>query len=161
MATTSKGLRYPLSSDHTRLWEHFEALAADVDLRYPQTFDSDGGFPVAVSGVTVESVLDRYTITAVPWARRFTLQGHVWTFSTQTGQEQDVLWYAGGTVIGRARGNYVATIPITLAATGQHDLAANTAVVFEMRIARASGTGTMSTSVSSGLTATTCFATPS
>jgi hypothetical protein len=30
-AKTSLGLTYPLSSDHTRLWEHIQQLAADAD----------------------------------------------------------------------------------------------------------------------------------
>ncbi len=30
-ATTPKGIRYPLSSDHKRLWEHHQAQASDTD----------------------------------------------------------------------------------------------------------------------------------
>jgi hypothetical protein len=31
MGTTSRGYRYPESTDHTRLWEHIENLADDID----------------------------------------------------------------------------------------------------------------------------------
>jgi hypothetical protein len=31
MATTTRGYVYPASTDHTRLWEHFQTLADDVD----------------------------------------------------------------------------------------------------------------------------------
>lgn len=35
MPTTPKGLPYPSSSDHTRLWEHFQALAEAIDAIIP------------------------------------------------------------------------------------------------------------------------------
>lgn len=31
MATTTRGYTYPASTDHTRLWEHFQTLATDID----------------------------------------------------------------------------------------------------------------------------------
>jgi hypothetical protein len=31
MSTTARGYRYPASTDHDRLWEHFQNLASDID----------------------------------------------------------------------------------------------------------------------------------
>ena len=50
MPTTSKGLPYPSSSDHTRLWEHFQALAEALDAMIPYRVWTSDDLTVTYSG---------------------------------------------------------------------------------------------------------------
>jgi hypothetical protein len=129
-------------------------VAAEINALVEE-FEPDVGYPAGVSGITTsEGVVLRFTIASSPYARRLVCMGHVYTTNTQGGVQQDAIWYAGSTVIGRARGDHPdALAPTTLSPVGRHDLPADTAVVIEMRVVRISGSGSVSTSVSSGLTA--------
>jgi hypothetical protein len=114
----------------------------------PQILTRNGGFPLAGSVTTEEDVLDRYTVAAVPWARRIACQGMTFAANTQS-TDHEILWYRDSTVIGRSQVRGVAGIGNQMVCIGQPFLlAANTGVVLELRLARVNGTGIVSTSAS-------------
>ena len=111
----------------------------------PQILTQDGGFPVAGSVTTEEDVLDRYTIAAVPWARRFAAHGSVFTSNTQS-QSHEILWYLGAVILKRSQADVVTGDGIQLTCVAPFNLAANVAGVLELRLARVSGTGIVASS---------------
>jgi hypothetical protein len=145
MPDTARGLTYPASTGHTRLWEHYQALAEDVDIRLPEVFLPDAGFPAAVNITTGVGVILRYTVAAKAYARKFALVGSAFTSNTQTAQHE-IGWFAGATPIGRAQADAVATVGINLTTCATYELPASTAVVFELRLDRLTGTGTVANS---------------
>jgi hypothetical protein len=112
---------------------------------------SDASFPVAASGASSETTIDRFTIAAAPFPRRIVCLSQVYTTYTQSA-ELDHRWYVDASVIGRSRQLHVAAAATERVAFGLGDLAAGGAgYVAELRIGRNTGTGTMSTSISGGL----------
>jgi hypothetical protein len=126
------------------------ALALDAMLG-AQTQFSDASFPVAASGATSETVLDRFTIAAVDYPRRVICLGMVLATYTQSA-ELDLLWYADTFVIGRSRRLHVASAAADRFCIGLGEIPATEGLVCELRINKNTGTGTWSTSISSGLT---------
>ena len=50
MPTTPLGITYPASTDHNRLWEHFQTLANKVDALMPVAYSADLG--ATVTGIS-------------------------------------------------------------------------------------------------------------
>lgn len=156
--TPSLALPYPAPSDapagpaaFQQLGEATETAALTLAVGIP----SDAGYPVAATNVAAETVIDRFTIPAVPYARRLHITGHVYTTVSVANTQINVILYSGVTAVAYSRTNVPAagsagseTMPIT----AKVDLAANTATVIEARIVRQAGTGTITTSISAGLT---------
>jgi hypothetical protein len=111
----------------------------------PQILTRDGGFPVEGSVTSEQDVIDRYTIAAVSWARRFSAIASVHTSYTQS-LIYEILWYRGSTIVGRMERTAAAGVPDALVAIATFDLAADTGATLELRLARVSGTGTVSSS---------------
>lgn len=117
----------------------------------------DNTFPVTVTNITAETVIDRFTIAAAPYARRILMDCNAYVTVSVANTQANLVLYAGVNVIGYGRKNIAgvgATNSDELVATGRYDLPANTAVVLEARVARQAGPGTVSTSNSSALTNT-------
>jgi len=110
-----------------------------------QILTRDATFPQAGSVTTEEDVLDRYTIAAVGWARRFACHASVFTSNTQS-TDHEILWYAGAARIARQQVRAVATVPIIIACNAVFNLAADTGITLELRLARVSGTGVVASS---------------
>lgn len=125
------------------------ALALDAMLG-AQTQFSDASFPVAASGATSETVLDRFTIAAVDYPRRVICLGMTLATYTQSA-ELDLLWYADTFVIGRSRRLHVAAAAADRFCVGLGDIPATEGLVCELRINKNTGTGTWTTSISGGL----------
>jgi hypothetical protein len=125
-----------------------------------QIFFEDASFPQAVTVTTGEGVASRITIPAATWARRIQAVSHVYGNYSQVN-EFDAILYADSTVMGRARAKPgTALEPVALSPVGALELAASVGVVIELRMARATGTGTINSSVSSGLTRLSAIAVP-
>jgi hypothetical protein len=89
MPTTSNGIEYPASGSHTRLWEHFETMAEDVDglvtslsggwQAYTPAWTSSGTQPVLNNGTLV----GRYSKTGtIVRASARLLMGSTTTYGT-------------------------------------------------------------------------------
>lgn len=156
--TPSLALPYPAPSDAPAGPASFQMLAEATEsaaLTLAVGLPSDAGYPVAATNITAETVLDRITIAAVPYARRLHITGHVYTTVSVANTQVNVILYSGAVQVGYARTNLAATGftgSETIPVTGKVDLAANTATVIELRIVRQAGTGTITTSISAGLT---------
>lgn len=112
----------------------------------------DAGFPVAAAAVTAETVISRITVPARDYARQATAMGT--TFATYTqASDVDLLIYAGASVAGRARKRMITSQGDSLTCTsiGGIAIAAGASMVLELRVAEL-GTGTVTTSISGGLT---------
>lgn len=108
---------------------------------------SDSGFPVAPSITTSEAVIDRITVPAAAYVRDLHVVGHCYWTNTQDS-EVDLLLYSGASVVGRVR--FKGLGPVTLAVSGYvRNLSGGVSPVIEMRMARASGTGTVTPSIAS------------
>lgn len=150
--TTPKGIVYPVATDSFTPHLDIQAAQEDVDERMPVLLSQDTGFPVAVTNVTAEAVLSRITIGAVAWARRGQASGSAWLSYTQS-DDVDLLIYAGAGVAARFRSNMTVNVGRSLTATSTaFAVPANAALVVELRAVRVTGTGGLSSSVSSALT---------
>lgn len=71
MPDTSLGITYPASTDHARVWEHFQALAQDVDtLLGRKGYVGESTRSTASSSfTTTETVIQSVTFTAVAGVR--------------------------------------------------------------------------------------------
>ncbi|SCF06688.1 hypothetical protein [Micromonospora mirobrigensis] len=56
MPTTSKGLTYPTSTGHARIWEHIQTLAQDVDRVITKPAIGKASNTVSQSSITTEAV---------------------------------------------------------------------------------------------------------
>jgi len=121
----------------------------------------DGGYPVAAAAVTVETVLSRITVPARDYARTVTAVGAAYVIYTQAN-DVDLVIYAGASVAGRYRQRMQTSIGESLAcvSSGGIAVAASASVVMELRVVRAAGTGSVSTSISAGLTSFQATVTP-
>jgi len=90
MATTAKGIRYPLSSEHKRIWEHLQNLANDTDSLLDKHIGRDTG-PAAQTDYTTAATAASVTVNV--------LNGHIYLIKA----------YVLGTQI-TATGNPVAKI---------------------------------------------------
>ncbi|SIQ07439.1 hypothetical protein [Micromonospora avicenniae] len=145
MPTTSNGITYPTSSGHTRIWEHFQTLAEDVD----GLIDTILNPPVAHLRQTTAQTLSSGSWTALIFQsedidthnghltgvsdnqRRYTAQvagiyefSGAATFTTAIGGNRWCRWAKNGTEIGGSGAN---TPPIS---GGQTLLTARTVNVF-------------------------------
>jgi hypothetical protein len=143
MATTSKGIRYPLSSDHKRLWEHFQNMAEDASAHVPTLLTTpDGGFPVGVTGATTAiTVTNRLTVASVTYDRLLIIDTHTFARYSQVQAIQAKL-FVNSTLVGHHR-KLVAAADVYESYTpgGQFVLPASTAGVVEVRFERIGGTG--------------------
>lgn len=159
MPTTPKyAIPYPALTDTPDVpyWTQQQAQQVEAVLQtLAKSQFSDATYPATVSGITAETVVDRVSIAAVPYARRILVESNVYITSTVAGTVGNAILYAGASAIGYGRRTFdVANGANQLVATGHFDLAADVAVVIELRVSRLSGTGTMATSNSSSLTNT-------
>lgn len=71
MPDTPLGITYPASTDHTRMWEHFQTLAVDVDtLLGRKGYIADGTRNTTSASITsTETVIQSLTFTAVAGVR--------------------------------------------------------------------------------------------
>lgn len=116
----------------------------------------DGGYPVAAAAVTSETVISRITVPARDYARRVSAVGSTFASYTQAN-DVDLRIYAGGTLVNQNRRRMAVSIGDSWSATTSPiALAAGASLIIELRINRASGTGSVSTtaSVSTTLAAT-------
>lgn len=111
---------------------------------------SDASWPVAASGATVETAIDRITVAAQPYPRKIITLAMVYVTYTQAA-EIELRWYGDASIIGRSRLLHVANGATDRYCLGAGTLAADTGMTLELRVAENTGTGSMSTSVSSGL----------
>lgn len=120
----------------------------------------DGGYPVAAAAVTAETVISRITVPARDYARQVTATGSTYATYTQAN-DVDLVIYAGASVAGRARKRMVSAQGDTINSTTNSGiaLAAGASLVMELRVSEA-GTGTLTTSVSGGLTTFAVTVTP-
>jgi hypothetical protein len=148
MAVSPKGIRYPLSSDHKRLWEHFQNMALDVDGHVPTLIDtSDGGFPLATSATSSEVVIDRITVASVAYDRLLVVTGSEILAYSQADQTIDLRIYVNSTRIALNRHRVLtATASESYGFAGQFLLPASTTGVAEARMIRTTGTGAVTNS---------------
>ena len=152
MATTTKGIRYPIATDPFAPHLDIQRAAEDVDVRLPAVLPEDAGFPVAVSVTTTEGVLSRITVPAQAWAQRISAVGSAWLRYTQTN-DLDLIIYADAVSVGRSRANMTLDVGKSVSVVSTPILAAaGTGIVIELRVFRFGGTGTVTSSISSGLT---------
>jgi len=132
-----------------------------VDSSGTQLQSSDATYPKAASGITAETVVDRITIAAAPYARRVSVSTVVFALASVTHDRAELLTYSGATAIGATRHQfYLASAVFGIAGLGYVELAAGAGSVIEVRIARNSGSGTITTSASANLTKTVATIAP-
>lgn len=156
MPTPILGLRYPALSDSPDVPLHMTNLANDVESTRVTSPAPDAGFPAAATGATTEVVVNRFTVTAATFARTINVAAHTYMTGTVAGDQGNMIIYAGATQIGYARITLATvSVPYNMSATARYALPANTAVTIEVRVSRQSGTGTVNTSISAGLSGAT------
>lgn len=129
-----------------RVWE--QDVASEL-------IGSVAGFPAAAAGVTTATVVvDRLVVPEFSYPRSADMATNCYVLTDHDNTVMEILLTANGAVIGRGRRTPGAGNPDTLYATGDHTVPANTAVTFEARVSRFSGTGKFSTSISGSLTNT-------
>ena len=122
---------------------------------------SDGTYPRGVSGITAETVVDRITIAAAPYARRVSVSTVVFALVSIQHMRAELVIYSGATDIGRSRHQfYLASANEAIPGVGYVELAAGAGAVIEVRISRNTGSGTVTTSASANLTKTVAHSTP-
>lgn len=156
MPTTPRGIVYPASSDHTRLWEHLQTLASTADAAVQAVADLTvvtlaTDTAVSAGFTTVETVTDSVTATLVAGQRyRVTWDGAF--VSTIAG---DVVLYrirednGAGTVLQ----SYRTTLSVQNIGFGAHmeawyTAAASGSKTFVMAAVRSVGTGTVTRTAS-------------
>lgn len=171
MGTTPNfALPYPEGGIQPYVHLDLKALADAVDEDLKVVSDTagassmplqDSGFPAAApAATTADFVVSRITVPASDRARRLVCSGVCWVRYTQAN-DMDLAIYAGASVVGRFRKRMAADIGESLAvSSGTIILGAGQAVVLELRVIRAGGTGSFSTSTSGGLTAFNAVAAP-
>lgn len=121
----------------------------------------DAGFPVAASAATVETVVHRITVPALPFACDLSVMANVYATYTQANELMATI-YSGSTSVGRSIKNMVIDKPFNFAVVGTIvNLNAGNSLIIELRVARNTGTGSFTTSVSSGLTRMAVHLSPS
>jgi len=122
---------------------------------------SDATYPVAATGITAETVVDRITIAAAPYARRVSVSTVVFALVSIQHMRAELVIYSGATDIGRSRHQfYLASANEAIPGVGYVELAAGAGAVIEVRISRNTGSGTVTTSASANLTKTVAHSTP-
>ena len=143
-----------LVRNHARL---FEASTNGVWYDDTQVLGSDAGFPIARAGVTTaEEVVDRITVPPSSFVRRVSVVSSVYATSSHSANRCDIRVYADGVNIGTTRRALPGSgLPESIPGVGSAEIPASSApTVIEVRAALNSGTGTMTTSASGGLTTT-------
>ncbi|WP_409074061.1 hypothetical protein [Micromonospora chalcea] len=101
MPDTSLGITYPSSTSHTRLWEHFQALAEDVDtILARKGYIAESKRATATGSITTtETVIQSVTFTAVAGVR-YKVTATQSTQSTVAGDNPQIRlrWAAGASV---------------------------------------------------------------
>ena len=150
--TTTKGIRYPTATDPFAPHLDIQKAAEDADVRMPTIPDQDAGFPVAINSAS-EAVCSRITVPAQTWAQVARATGTAWLSYTQTF-DVDLLIYAGAAVVGRFRANMVGGVGRNLTVVSKAiAIPASSPMVLELRAVKSTGTGVVTGSVSSALTA--------
>lgn len=152
---------YPALTDTPDVpyWQQQQADAVDAALKtVVVALTSDATYPKAAAAVTAEFIVDKFTIASVAYNRRLTLATSVYCVATAASQA-DLICYAalgGGaaTAIAYSRTSLGVSTPSPLVLTTKLDIAAGQSAVIDLRVARFSGTGTLTTSVASGFTNT-------
>lgn len=123
--------------------------------------NSETGFPVAASAATAETVVDRKVVGARGFVHGVAIAAHVYATYTQA-EALDATLYWNNTEIGRVRKKWtVAGNPEFLTVVGNVvGIPATTVSTIELRVSRATGTGTFTTSASSSLTRMSVVSTP-
>jgi hypothetical protein len=62
MGSTSRGYTFPASTDHTRLWEHIETLAEDVDADISALMAALGTYTPVLSATTTNPTMGTSTL---------------------------------------------------------------------------------------------------
>lgn len=159
MPTTPKfALPYPAPTAAPDVPYDVQQLAQQVEAAM-QTLAvaqlSDATYPKAAAAVTAETVIDRISIAAAAYPRRILVDANAYMTASVAGTVGNLIIYADASVVGYGRRTFdVANGANELVATGHVDLAANVALVVEVRVSRLSGTGSLSSSNSSALTNT-------
>jgi hypothetical protein len=159
MPSTAKySIPYPALTDTPDVpyWLQQQAQQADATMQtLVKAQFSDATFPASAAAITAETVIDRISIAAVPYTRRILLDANAYVTVSVANTVANVILYAGAVAVGYGRRNIAgASLADEIVATGHVDLAADTALVIELRVSRFSGTGTITTSNSSSLTNT-------
>lgn len=122
---------------------------------------SDASYPVLASAITAETVIDRITIAAAPYARRVSVSTSVFARSSIANDKVGLSIYSGAAIIGRAQVSvYAINANVGISVQGYVALSAGSGAVIEVRVSRASGTGTVTTSGYAGFTSTVAHITP-
>lgn len=121
-----------------------------------QIAKSDPGFPVAAVAISAETVVDRITIPPSPMPRRAHIASTIYAASSVSSNRCDARIYVDGARVAVARRALSGgTLPEALTPIGLAEIPASTTpTVIEIRVAVNTGTGTLSTTTTGGLTAT-------
>jgi hypothetical protein len=165
-STTPKyALPYPALGDTPDVPYYLQQLASQAEA-VMQTLavqqSSDATYPKVASAVTVETVIDRISIASAAYLRTALVTGNAYGVAATAVIQADYVIYAsinGGAFssIGYGRHSLGVSLPEVLHATGKVDIPAGQTCVLEIRVSRFSGTGTLTTSISSGFTNTNCL----
>lgn len=121
-----------------------------------QIAKSDPGFPVPAVAISAESVVDRVTIPPSPMPRRAHITSTIYTASSVSSNRCDARIYVNGSQVAVARRALSGgSLPEALTPIGLAEIPASTTpTVIEIRVAVNTGTGTLSTTTTGGLTST-------
>lgn len=111
MPDTPLGITYPTSTDHTRMWEHFQTLANDVDaLLSRKGYINEGTRNTPSAAVTTtETVVQSLTFTAVAGVRyKVTAVQALQSSVVNDLIQARIRWAVGGSVT--SAGTEIATI---------------------------------------------------
>ncbi|MCT2277986.1 hypothetical protein M3G91_10150 [Micromonospora chalcea] len=154
MPDTPLGITYPASTDHTRLWEHFQDLAQDVDglLARKGWIAEDTRNTASPNVTTVETVIQSVTFDAVAGVRYKVTA--VQSFQSTGGGDSAVArlrWAAGLTVTSggtlfdaKIVPSYTATLGFLTTLLGSFVAAATGKITVGVTLIRNTGTNTWS-----------------
>jgi hypothetical protein len=164
-STPKYGLPYPALTDTPDVPYYMQQIAQQTEavlqtLVVPQ--GSDATYPKAAAAITAETVVDRISVAAAGYLRTAHLAFNCYAVAVTNALQADCIIYAsinGGafTQVGYARKSLTVANPDEFAVTGKVDIPAGQTLVLEVRVVRFSGTGTLTTSVSTGLTNSNCL----
>lgn len=111
MPDTTLGITYPASTDHTRLWEHFQEMAEDVDGLIDDDRDSRDAASSSWTPVITGSTSGTWVAGGTTILANYIRQGrlvHFWI---------DLALGASVSITGATAGSMIISLPVTAAAT--------------------------------------------